>query len=88
MKKYFANMYVNNGTRFQNDLESTNKAKLARSISESARGNCPVGNEFQWTVWDEDGICVAAGAGRKTPNGYAYYNMSELIGQKIIEDGQ
>lgn len=81
--KYFANMSVNNGTTFQKDLEGNNKAKLAKSVSESARGNCYLNNEFRWWVWDENGIIVAAGAGRKTQNGYCYYYMRELIGQPI-----
>ena len=81
--KYYANMSVNNGTRFQKDLEGTNKVKLAKSVSESARGNCYLNNEFQWWVWDENGIIVAAGAGRATENGYCYYYMRELIGQPI-----
>ena len=81
--RYFANMWVNNGTRFQKDLESDNKNKLARSVSSSARGECFLGNEFNWFVWDKDGVIVAAGAGRSTNNGYAYYSMEHMIGQNI-----
>ncbi len=43
---YFANMSVNNGTRYGSDLVGTNKKQLARAISKSARANCFVGNKF------------------------------------------
>ena len=83
MKKYFANMSVNNGTHYRPDWEGTNYKKLAAAISASARANCFIGNDFQWEVWDEDEIIVAAGAGRKTNNGFCYMNCSELVGQHI-----
>ena len=81
--RYFANMWVNNGTRLQKDLEGNNKNKLAKCISSSARDECFLNNEFIWLVWDEDGVIVSAGAGRSTNNGYAYYSMRHQIGENI-----
>ena len=83
MKKYFADMSVNNGTHFIKPLEGTNWRKLAKEISQSARGNCFLGSEFSWKVWDENDIVIAAGAGRKTKNGYSYYDCSHLIGNEF-----
>ena len=83
-KKYFANMSVNNGTHLRPDLEGTNYRKLAKDISQIARGNCYVGNEYSWEVWDENDIIVAAGAGIKTKNGgFNYLDCSHLIGESI-----
>lgn len=81
--KYFANMSVNNGTTFQSDIESNNKGELAKRVSHSARANCFVGSEYSWKVWDEEGVIVAAGAGRKTEKGFSYYNCEDLIGEQI-----
>lgn len=81
--KYFANFSTNNGTRLEKDLESTNKKELAKEISLIARGNCLEGNEFSWLVYNEKGIVVAAGAGRKTENGFCYYSMHGTIGENI-----
>lgn len=84
MSKYFANMRVNSDTRYQKDLEGSNKNKLARSISNSARANCYVGNEYHWYVWDNQGIIVLAGAGIKTQSGnFNYLNCDDLIGTPI-----
>ena len=82
-KKYYANMSVNNGTHLSPDWEGGNYRKLANDISQAARGNCFVGSEYSWKVWDEDGIIVAAGAGRKTSKGFSYFNCSDLIGERI-----
>ena len=81
--KYFANFNVNNGTMLQKDIEGTNKKELAKRIAKSAKANVYVGNEFSWNVWDEDDIIVMAGAGRKTENGFSYYNTEDLIGEQI-----
>ena len=84
MAKYYANMSVNNGTRYCQDLEGTNKNKLEKKIAASARANCFVGNEFRWRVWDEDGIVVAAGAAIKKQNGkFSYLNCQDMIGARI-----
>lgn len=84
MSKYYANMYVNNGTRFQKAIEGSNKNKLARSIAGSARANCFVGSDYSWYVWDEQGIIVLAGAGYKKSNGnFIYSNRKDLIGEHI-----
>lgn len=83
MKKYFANMSVNNGTRLINDYQGTNLRKLKSDISQVARGNCFVGNEYSWKVWREDGIIVAAGAGIKTNKGFNYLNCQDMIGESI-----
>ena len=83
MKKYFANMNVNNGTRYITNLQGSNFRKLAREISASARANCFIHNEFSWTVWDENGIIVAAGAGRITAKGCIYYSCSDYIGRRM-----
>ena len=83
MKKYFANMSVNNGTYLQNDIQGTNLRKLKSDISQVARGNCFVGNEYSWKVWREDGIIVAAGAGIKTNKGFNYLNCQDMIGESI-----
>ncbi len=84
MKKYYANMSVNNGTHYRPDWEGTNKNKLAKEIGASARANCFVGNECSWKVWDEDGIIVAAGAAVKKQNGnFSYLDCSGLIGERI-----
>lgn len=84
MKKYFANMNVNNGTHFRPDWESTNKSKLTREIASTARANCFVGNVYSWKVWDETGKIVAAGAGIKTIKlGIQTLNVTDLIGTYI-----
>lgn len=77
-------MKVNNGTRFQKDIEGSNKNKLARSIAGSARANCFVGNQYKWYVWDDQGIIVSAGAGFKNYSGnFEYYDCEDLIGTPI-----
>lgn len=84
MKKYYANMSVNNGTHYRPDWEGTNKNKLAKEIGASARANCFVGNKCSWTVWDEDFIIVAAGAAIKKQNGnFVYLDCSGLIGERV-----
>lgn len=84
MKKYYANMSVNNGTHYRPDWQGTNKNKLAMEISASARANCFAGSEYSWTVWDEDENIVAAGAGYKKYNGnFCYYSRKEWIGRTI-----
>lgn len=84
MSKYYANMKVNNNTRFQKDLEGSNKNELARTISSIARANCFVGNYYSWYVWDEQGIIVKAGSGEKSPSGhFDYFNCEYLIGMPI-----
>lgn len=60
--KYFANMLVNNGTRFQKPIEGTNKKELISSIYNSAKANRFQGNAAHWSVWDENGVLVAAGS--------------------------
>lgn len=82
-KKYYANMSVNNGTRYRQDIEGTNYRKLAADISSIARANCFINNEYSWWVWDNKGIIVAAGSGRATYNGYDYYSCKYLIGTNI-----
>lgn len=84
MAKYYANMRVNNGTRYCHDWYGTNKNKLAKKIAASARANCFVGNECRWRVWDENGIVVAAGAAIKKQNGkFSYLNCHDMIGERI-----
>jgi len=60
--KYYANMWVNNGTRFQRDITDTNKRRLISSIYQSAKANRFPGNRASWSVYDENGHCVAAGS--------------------------
>lgn len=83
MAKYYANMSVNNGTHYRPDWEGTNYRKLASSISASARANCFVGNDYRWTVWDENDKIVAVGAGHKTSKGFVYFDCSQLIGEYV-----
>lgn len=84
MKKYYANMSVNNGTHYRPDWEGTSKNKLAKEIAKTARANCFVGNEYSWKVWDEYGIIVAAGAGIKKQNGkFSNQNCQDEIGRRI-----
>jgi len=84
MARYYANMYVNNGTQYRPDWEGTNKNKLAEEISAAARGNCFAGNHYSWQVWNEQGIIVAAGAGYKKQNGnIRFLNCEYLIGDHI-----
>lgn len=85
MKKYYANMSVNNGTHYAPDWEGANYRKLAKAISNSARANCFVGNEYSWWVWDEEGTIVAAGSGRHTCRGFSYYYCQHLIGTNITK---
>lgn len=83
MKKYFANMCVNNGTHLIKDLEGTNYRKLAKDISQLARAECFENNEYYWNVWNEEKIIIMTGAGRKTEKGICYINRSYLIGTHI-----
>lgn len=80
---YYANMLVNGGVSLQKDLTNTSKNELVKRISHIARMNCFVGNEFSWKVWDSEEKIVSAGAGRKTENGFCFYNCTDMIGQKI-----
>lgn len=85
-KKYFANFSCNNGTTLMKAMESTNKKKLAQSISASARAECFHGNCFTWRVWDEKEEIVAAGSGKKSYKGsVSYYSMQHIIGRKLEE---
>lgn len=81
--KYYANMSVNNGTHYRPALEGTNYRKLASEISKSARENCFIGSTYSWTVWDENRVIVAAGAGRATNSGFSYSDCSHLIGERL-----
>jgi hypothetical protein len=81
--KYFANTLVNGGTRIQHDITDTNKKKLASYISQFARSECFLNNEYSWRVWNEYNIIVAAGSGRRTENGFCYYSCEHLIGEHI-----
>lgn len=84
MAKYKANMNVNNGTHLQKAMQDNNLKRLQSDISKIARGNCFIGNEYTWKVWNENGIIVAAGAGKKNGKGnFSHLNCKGLIGEHI-----
>lgn len=63
--KYYAKFYANNGSTYNKEpYECTNKRKAITSIKQIAYGNHfqQIGNCTSYYVWDENDICVAAGA--------------------------
>lgn len=63
--KYFARFTANNGNTYNKEpYEYTNKRKTIVDIKHIAEGNHSYqkGNTTRYCVWDENDICVAAGA--------------------------
>ena len=71
--KYFANYNANNGTRFQEPIEGTNKDQIIKDIREIAEGNRFDGSTCSWEVWTENGKEVASGGCNS--NGRRYRNL-------------
>ena len=87
MTKYYANMNVNSGSHYRYDMENTNKKKLARQISASARAHCYPGRRYTWKVWNEEGIIVLAGSAIKKQDGnFTYINCKHLVGIRVRDD--
>lgn len=61
MAKYYANMYVSNGTRYINYITDSNKERIIKRVRNGANGNRPAGGECTWYVCKESGECVAVG---------------------------
>lgn len=59
--KYFANFLANGNTYYRDELEYTNKKTAIAEIRSIANANRFAGNECNWSVYDDNGKCVAGG---------------------------